>query len=137
MVARPDTEKEAGGCRHEHAEKKLLDNLDQLLQSFKSEYGSLPGMALLYTWTTPCPRCTNELLNANNLIRRRYLGAEIRFTISYSVNKVWKTSGMTLPKNEENRPRLRNAGVTVMEVSPSSGGGCGGRGNLGLSIYGP
>lgn len=86
MVARPDTEKEAGSRRHEHAEKKLLDNLDQLLQTFKSEYGSLPGMALLYTWAAPCPRCTNELLKANNLLRGRCPGAEIRFTVRYSVN---------------------------------------------------
>ena len=127
MVARPDTPKEAGQRRRQHAERKLLVNSGQLLQKFESQFGR-PAMALLYTWATPCTSCTNELLTAKRLLDQKYPQARIPISVVYSTDPVWRKSGMTAESNRENRQRLRNAGFTVIDMNAPSYGGQGGGG---------
>ena len=135
MVARPDTPNEARQRPREHAERKLLVNSGQLLQKFESQFGR-PAMALLYTWATPCPRCTNALLAAKRLLDQKYPQARIPITVVYSADRAWQQSGMTPEINRENRQRLRNAGFTVIDINAPSYGGQGGGGSGGGGLSG-
>ena len=128
MVARPDTPNEALQRRRqrEHDERKLLVNSGQLLQKFESQFGR-PAMALLYTWATPCPRCTNALLAAKRLLDWKYPRARIPISVVYSTDPVWRNSEMTAKENRLNRQRLQNAGFTVINMNIRRYGGQGGR----------
>ena len=125
LVARPDTRSEAlqhGGVR-QHAEIKLLNKLNELLTKFKQQYGRPPARVLLYTWFTPCPDCTNFILQTVNSYQRLHLA------VLYSVNREMPSIGMTYKSNEENRQKLRNAGIPVFDVNLPSIGSQGGGGN--------
>ena len=130
MVARPDTPNEADRRQREHAEKKLLVNVEQLLQKFESQFGR-PAMALLYTRATPCPACTEELINTKNLLDRKYPQARIPISVAYSTDPAWRNSGMTAENNGYNRQRLQNAGFTVIDMNAPSYGGQEGSGSGG------
>ena len=130
MVTRPDTPNEAGQRRRQHAEKKLLDNSGQLLQTFENQFGR-PAMALLYTWATPCPRCTKALLAAKRLLDRKYPQAKVPISVVYSTDPKWQNSGMTTSINVQNRQNLRNAGFIVIDMNGPSYGGQGGGGSGG------
>ena len=114
MVARPDRPS-FNHVGREHSEKKLLDNLEQLLQKFRTLHGEPPAMVLLHTWATPCPKCTEELLNAANFLRQMY-PRSIHFAVTYSVDREWRNSGMTFEVNKNNRQRLWNAGIRVLQI---------------------
>ena len=138
MVARPDTENEAGSSQREHAERKLFDNWRELTTRYLAYHRRPPGMILLYTWATPCPRCTDIILGEyNNLHRPPQPG--IPFTVAYSVDRAWRRSGMTLEGNEANRRKLCRFGVNVVLVGDEGqgmgdngeGDGAGSRGNSG------
>ena len=138
MVARPDTPREAGSSQRVHAERKLCDNLGQLMNKYLDHHHQPPGMILLYTWATPCPRCTNVTLRGyNNLCRPPRVG--IPFTLAYSADRAWRGSGMTLEGNEANRRKLCRLGVNVVLVGGEGqgmggngeGNGAGSRGNSG------
>ena len=124
LVARPDTSNEAlqrGGVR-QHAEIKLLNKLNELLTKFNQKYGRPPAVVLLYTWFTPCPDCTNFILQTK---RNSY--QKFHLAVLYSVNKQMPRIGMTYKSNEENRQKLRDVGIPVFDVDlPSIGGGYGG-----------
>ena len=131
LVARPDTRSEAlqrGGVR-QHAEIKLLNQLNELLTKFEQKYGRPPARVLLYTWFTPCPDCTNFILQTVNSYQRLHLA------VLYSVNREMPSIGMTYKSNEENRQKLRNAGIPVFDVNlpsiGSQGGGENGEGQGG------
>ena len=115
MVARPDSPyfNQAG---REHSEKKLLDNLEQMLQKFGAWHKEPPAMVLLYTWATPCPKCTEELLNAKKVLRQMYPRSAIHFTVTYSVDREWRNSGMTFEVNKNNRKRLQDFGIRVLQI---------------------
>ena len=130
MVARPDTPREAGRRQRVHAERKLFDNLRQLMNKYLDHHRRPPGMILLYTWATPCPRCTDVILRAyRNLRRPPRVGTP--FTVAYSADRAWRGSGMTLAGNEANRRRLRRFGVNVVQVGGEGNGGNGAGGNGG------
>ena len=123
MVARPDTPNEADRWQREHAEKRLLVNVEQLLQKFESQF--------LYTRATPCPACTEELINTKNLLDRKYPQARIPISVAYSTDPAWRNSGMTAENNRYNRQRLQNAGFTVIDMNAPSYGGQEGSGSGG------
>ena len=125
MVARPDTVNEAGGCEREHAEKKLLDNLEQLLQKFERSYRP-PAMVLLYTWLTPCKKCTEEILDAYNLLCEKY-GEGFAFTVAYSIEGK-EPSKRPMSKSAKSRQILQNRNINVIKVNISMNGGQGGGG---------
>ena len=130
MVARPDTEKEAGGRKlREHAEKKLLDNFKQLLQNFE-RYNGPPAMVLLYTWFTPCIKCTEEILGAYNILREKYGGAGTPFIVTYSIEGA-QSSKRPMSKSAENIQRLKRNGINVIHVNIPMNGGQGGDSNSG------
>ena len=52
--------------------KKSLDNLEQLLKKFEAWHKEPPAMVLLYNWATPCPKCTEQLLIADNFLCQMY-----------------------------------------------------------------
>ena len=142
MVARPDTPNEAGRRQREHSERKLFDNLRQLLDKYLVLNRRPPGMILLYTWATPCPRCTDVILRAYRSLRRPPR-VGIPFTVAYSADRAWRASGMTLAGNEANRRKLRRFGVNVVQVggegnggNDAGGNGGGGNGGGGRGSYG-
>ena len=127
MVARPDTPNEARQRRRQHAERKLLVNSGRLLPKFENQFGR-PGMVLLYTWATPCPRCTIELLTVKEVLNWQYPQVSIPISVAYSTEPTWRNSGMTTIINALNRQRLRNAGFSVISMNGSNCGGQGGDG---------
>ena len=110
LVARPDSRDKA---QREHAEKKLLDNLLELLRTFVPQNGP-PGMIILYTRATPCTSCTDAILDMNTIIGRFY--PQTRFTVAYSENAKYRNSGMSETENERNRARLSKAGIKVQQA---------------------
>ena len=133
LVARPDTSNEAlhrEGVR-QHAEIKLLNKLNELLTKFKQKYGKPPAMVLLYTRFTPCPKCTNFILQTKKNSYQRF-----DLAVLYSDNKEMPRIGMTYDSNEENRLKLENAGIPVYKVNLTSIGGHSGGGNGGGSSFG-
>ena len=110
LVARPDSRDKA---QREHAEKKLLDNLLELLRTFVPQNGP-PGMIILYTRATPCTSCTDAILDMNTIIGRFY--PQTRFTVAYSENAKYRNSGMSEAENERNRARLSKAGIKVQQA---------------------
>jgi hypothetical protein len=89
----------------EHAEEKILEEVDRFVEQFKYKTGKNPFMILLYTRVTPCGGCSKQSINAN-LAKKG-----IKLVLAYSTNHV--SQGESLKSNAMNRYKLWQSGIPV------------------------
>ena len=96
--------------RRTHAERFLLENLDNLFYAFNYKHKETPSIILLYTWITPCSNCTK--LIKDKLCAPPY--KRIPKVVVYTTNT--RVRGDTVEDVEEAKESLRKAGIRVQRV---------------------
>ena len=99
LAARPST--------RVHAEQYLLKNLEKLTRRWVEAHGELPKHIFLYTWITPCSKCSELIIDT--LCSPPY--NEIPTTVLYTTNTA--VSGDNV---EQARQMLKQAEIKVERV---------------------
>ena len=114
LLARLSKKKELSeftGKKHQiHVEEKLLTEFPELLEAYMSRFVAFPNHVILYTWLSPCPVCTNQIVDCFGC-----LPASITKSVVYSAN-YRKYGTVTLKENEDLRQTLTDADINVIHV---------------------
>ena len=89
------------------AEAIILQNFDALWKAYIRIHGVQPASVFLYSWLMPCTDCTNMILDK--------LGWK-NATIAYTSKNFEPSEYPNVQVQEENRERLRNRNLTVLNV---------------------
>ena len=106
IAARPDRVLSKFGYRSVHAEEMILTEFDSLFSAYRRVEGCDPTYIVLYSWMMPCSDCTSAIIVQSN----KHLNSQI--VVVYTID--W--TEISEQENDDNRVRLRAAGIKVQRV---------------------
>lgn len=106
IAARPDRVLSKFGYRSVHAEELILTEFDSLFSAYRRVEGCDPTYIVLYSWMMPCSHCTSAIIVQSN----NHLNSQI--IVVYTID--W--TEISEQENDNNRARLRAAGIKVQRV---------------------